>query len=70
MLAVSQDLGHEGGTTLELEQLTSLFEMYGNAIDELVAMGDTRLQPLLEELVSLRASMLGALTQLGPSLTN
>jgi hypothetical protein len=67
---VSPDPGHENGSSLGLEELVGLFEMCGNALEELRSLEDPTLQPLLRELLELRGALGGAMSQLGPSLTN
>jgi len=63
---VSLDLGRDGAG-FELEKLTSLITMYGVAVSELTETKDPAVEELTRELVTLRAAMIGALVQVGPS---
>lgn len=52
------------------EKLVSLIAMYTNAVGELAGTGDPEVAPLAWELLTLRAEMIGALSQVGPSREN
>ena len=59
-----------GWNTIGPDPAPTAIAMYTNAVGELAETGDPDVAPLAWELLTLRAEMIGALTQAGPSREN